>query len=197
MYQSNQPQFSLEKALEFVGDNSTYQKKRLLIISVVILTFAILTVRLPLMSPNLNLGFLFASGLGQIVCPIYYPIRTIAKFLLLVTLGSMVAYPLSTFAFDICLLGIGFFGRGYFVAALIYLTEIGGDKFRSWSIIVVFAIWGFSSFALSLEKILKFSPTLWVYLIIFVPFVVGSLLSINFIDESPSKLYTKSKIMHN
>ena len=149
------------------------------------------------MSPNLNLAFLFASGLGQIVCPIYYTIRTIAKFLLLATIASMITYPFSVFGFDICLLAIGFFGRGYFVTALIYLTEIGGDKFRSWSIIVVFAIWGFSSFALSLEKILRFSPTLWVYLVLFMPFVVGSLLSIKFIDESPSKLYTKSKILYN
>jgi hypothetical protein len=104
----------------------------------------------------------------------------------------MIAYPISDFGFDICLLAMGFFGRGYFVAVLIYLTEIGGDKFRSWSLIVVFAIWGFSSFALSLEKILHFSPTLWIYLITFLPFLVGSLLSSKFIDPSPLKLYTKS-----
>jgi len=151
-----------------------------------------LTVRLPLMSPNLNLAFLFASGLGQIFCPIYCSIRTISQFLLLATVLAMVTYPLSDVGFDGSLLAIGFFGRGYFTTALIYLTEIGGDKFRSWSIIVVFAIWGFSSFGLSLEKILHFSPTLWVYLLIFLPFVVGSLLSSKFIDPSPLKLYTKS-----
>ncbi len=157
-----------------------------------ILTFAILTVRLPLISPNLNLAFLFACGIGQIICPIYYSITAISKFLLIVTIASVVTYPISDFGFDICLLGMGFFGRGYFVAALIYLTEIGGDKFRSWSIIVVFAIWGFSSFALSLERILHFSSTLWVYMVIFLPFLIGSLLSIKFIDLSPLKLYTKS-----
>ena len=146
------------------------------------------------MSPNLNIAFLFASGLGQILCPIYYSIRAISKFLLISTAFAMVTYPLSDFGFDLSLLAIGFFGRGYFVAALIYLTEIGGDKFRSWSIIVVFAIWGFSSFALSLEKILHFSSTVWVYTIIILPFVMGSLLSSKFIDSSPLKLYTKSKI---
>jgi hypothetical protein len=144
------------------------------------------------MSPNLNLAFLFACGIGQILCPIYYSIRAISKFLLLVTIASMITYPISDFGFDICLLAMGFFGRGYFVAALIYLTEIGGDKFRSWSIIVVFAIWGFSSFALSLERILHFSPTLWIYLVTFLPFLVGSFFSSRFIDPSPLKLYTKS-----
>lgn len=64
---------------------------------------------------------------------------------------------LSGFMFDISILMMAFFGRGYFVTGLIYLTEIGGEKFRSWSIIVVFAIWGVSSFALSLERILKFN----------------------------------------
>jgi hypothetical protein len=148
------------------------------------------------MSPNLNLAFLFASGLGQVICPTYYSIDAISQYLLLATGFAMITYPLSDFGFDICLLAIGFFGRGYFATALIYLTEIGGDKFRSWSIIVVFAIWGFSSFALSLEKILHFSPTLWMYLIIFCPFILGSILSIKFIDPSPPKLYAKSILFH-
>jgi len=81
-----------------------------------------LTARLPLMSPNLNLAFLFISGLGQIVCPIYYSIKTISQLLLLSTVFAMITYPLSSFGFDISLLALGFFGRGYFVKALIYLT---------------------------------------------------------------------------
>lgn len=114
------------------------------------MTYAILTCRLPLMNPALNIAFLFASGLGQIVCPIYYSLKTISKFLFVTALIAMITYPVFEVGFDLSLLVLAFFGRGYFVAALVYLTEIGGDKFRSWSIIVVFAIWGFSSFALSL-----------------------------------------------
>jgi hypothetical protein len=91
----SQPEFSIEKALEFVGDNSTYQKKRLLIICITLLTFAMLTCRLPLMSPNLNLAFLFISGLGQIVCPIYYSIKTISQFLFLATIFGAITYPIS------------------------------------------------------------------------------------------------------
>ena len=121
------------------------------------MTFAILTCRLPLMNPNLNIMFLFLSGIGQIICPIYFSLKTISKFLFLSTILGMISYIFSTILFDFSLLCIAFFGRGYFVSALIYLTEIGGEKFRSWSIIVVFAIWGFSSFALSLERILHFS----------------------------------------
>jgi hypothetical protein len=104
----------------------------------------------------------------------------------------MISYLLSTILFDFSLLCIAFFGRGYFVAGLIYLTEIGGEKFRSWSIIVVFAIWGFSSFALSLERILHFSETLWIYLITFLPFLIGCVLSNKYLAESALKLYTKS-----
>lgn len=140
-----------------MGNNSTFQKRRLLVICIPILTFAILTCRLPLMNPNLNLAFLFSSGIGQIICPIYYSLKTISKFLFLSTIFGMISYMLSGFMFDISILMMAFFGRGYFVTGLIYLTEIGGEKFRSWSIIVVFAIWGVSSFALSLERILKFN----------------------------------------
>lgn len=153
-----------------------------------------LTCRLPLMNPNLNLAFLFVCGLGQIFCPIYYSLRTISQLMLLTSAFAIISYPLSEFAFEICLLAMGFFGRGYFVSALIYLTEIGGDKFRSWSIIVVFAIWGLSSFVLSLERILHFSEILWVYLMIILPFIVGAVLSIKFIDQSPLKLFTKSTL---
>ena len=42
------PEFNLEKALEFVGDNSRYQKKQLLYLSILILTFATLTCKVPL-----------------------------------------------------------------------------------------------------------------------------------------------------
>ena len=81
-----------------------------------------LTARMPLMNPNLNLGFLFASGLGQIICPIYYSIKVISQCLFLATVFAMIAYPISGLGFGICLIAIGFFGRGYFVSALIYLT---------------------------------------------------------------------------
>ena len=155
-----------------------------------------LTARMPLMSPNLNLGFLFACGLGQIICPVYYTMKFISQCLFIAAVFGMIAYPISGLGFGICLMAIGFFGRGYFVSALIYLTEIGGDKFRSWSVIVVFAIWGFSSFALSLERLLHFNSTLWVYVMILTPFVIGSILSTKFIDESPLKLYTKSNFFY-
>jgi len=105
-----------------------------------------LTARMPLINPNLNLGFLFACGLGQVIFPIYYSIKTISKGLLIAAILGMITYPISELGYELCLMIMGFFGRGYFVSGLIYLTEIGGDKFKSWSVIVVFAIWGFSSF---------------------------------------------------
>ena len=139
-----EPEFSIEKALEFVGDNSTYQKKRLFILSVVILTFATLTCRVPLMGPNLTVVFLFASGLGQIICPIYMSIRTITFGLVAFVLFGIAFYPFSTFLMNVSYCGMGFFGRGFFVSSLVYINEIGGDKFRAWSMILIFGLWGIS-----------------------------------------------------
>jgi len=41
--------------------------------------------------------------------------------------------------------GIGFFAKGFFGKILIYINEIGGERFKAWSIIVIFAIWGLST----------------------------------------------------
>lgn len=54
-------------------------------------------------------------------------------------------YPISEFLKDFSYLGLGFFGRGFFVSSLIYLNEIGGNKFRAWSTMVVFGMWGIST----------------------------------------------------
>ena len=54
-------------------------------------------------------------------------------------------YPFGGFLRAVGLMGVGFFGRGFFVSSLIYLNEIGGDRFRSWSMIVVFGVWALSN----------------------------------------------------
>jgi hypothetical protein len=57
--------------LEFAGDNSNYQKKRLLLLTIMILALSILTSKVAMMGSKIILVFLFASGIGQIVCPNY------------------------------------------------------------------------------------------------------------------------------
>lgn len=94
--------------------------------------------------------FLFASGAGQIISPIYMSLGTITIGLFASCALGIIVYPFSTFLMSLVYLGIGFFGRGFFVSSLIYLNEIGGDKFRAWSMIVVFGIWAISPFFSSL-----------------------------------------------
>ncbi len=90
-----------------------------------------------------------ASGAGQIICPIYMSLRTISFGLTAFTLLVIAFYPFSVVTTNVSILGLGFFGRGFFVSSLIYINEIGGDKFRAWSMIVVFGMWGISSLLLS------------------------------------------------
>lgn len=136
---------SIEKALEFVGDNSTYQKKRLLILSVIILSTGILTCKISLEGTTIAMLFLGASGAGQIVCPIYMSLRTITIGLMGFTFLAAAFYPISNMLTFFAYLGLGFFGRGFYMSSLIYINEIGGYKFRAWSMIVIFGIWGISS----------------------------------------------------
>lgn len=45
---------------------------------------------------------------------------------------------------------MGLFGRGLFSSSLIYVHEIGGDRFRAWSITVILGLWAISPLFLSL-----------------------------------------------
>jgi hypothetical protein len=133
-----------------VGDNSTYQKKRLAILSLIVLTTGILTCKISLHGPTLTMLFLAASGTGQIICPIYMSLMTCALGLGTFTLIAFAFYPVSVHMTFLAYLGLGFFGRGIFVSALIYLNEIGGERFRAWSMIVIFGMWGISSLVSSI-----------------------------------------------
>ena len=97
--------------------------------------------------------FLAASGLGQMVCPHYLSLDICALALLVLSILALGLYPFSDVLTKICYIGLGFFGRGFFGCSLIYLNEIGGERFRTWSLIVVFALWGLSSLLAALEWI--------------------------------------------
>ncbi len=136
-----------------MGDNSDYQKKRLLWISVLILAFAVLNCKVTFMGTYYLILFLAASGLGQILCPNYLSLDICALALLVLSSLTIFLYPFNDIFVKICYIGLGFFGRGFFGCALIYLNEIGGERFRTWSLIVIFALWGISSLLASLEWI--------------------------------------------
>lgn len=101
----------------------------------------------------MTLLFLFAAGAGQITCPIYMSIRTSTFGLSASTLFAIAFLPLKGFLYHIAILGMGFFGRGLYVSALVYLNEIGGDRFRAWSMLVVFGIWGISTIFGSITRL--------------------------------------------
>lgn len=96
---NNTPEFSIVKALEFVGDNSSYQKRQLVYLSIIIIAFATLTCRVPLMSGSLSVYFLFFSGVGQFILPVYMSIRTMSICLLGVTGFTAAFWLISTFMF--------------------------------------------------------------------------------------------------
>lgn len=119
-------------------------------------------------------------------------IRTIALCLIGSTAFTMVSYMMPDFLFYLGLCAIGFFGRGIYVSSLIYLGEIGGDKFRAWSTIIILGLWGIAPLVLGLERLLKInSDLLWLLIFIFIPFMVGGYLVMTNWKPSPLHLYTK------
>ena len=145
------------------------------------------------MGGSLALAFLFFSGIGQFICPVYMSLRTITLGLLGATGFALVFYPFSTTIFHLGLCAMGFFGRGLFVSSLIYLGEIGGDKYRAWSIIVILGMWGIAPLVLGLERLWKLnSDVLWLLIFILLPFFAGCYFVLTHWKPSPLHLYTKS-----
>jgi hypothetical protein len=164
----------------------------LLLLTIMILALAILTSKVAMMGSKITMLFLLVSGIGQIYCLNYLNILATTLGLAVFTAFAAVLYPFSEFLTDFCYLGMGFFARGFFVSSLVYFNEIGGDRFRSWSIIVVFAVWGISFLISSVEWMIHIPRWLWHYLLIFIPIIVNSYLVIKNWKPSPYFLYTQS-----
>lgn len=115
-------ELTIEKAMEFVGDNSNYQKRRLFIIGLTVFALAVLTSKISLEVHTLSIFFLIASGAGQIICPIYMSLRTCTLGVAASALLASGLYPFGGFLRAVVLLAMGFFSRGFFVSSLIYLN---------------------------------------------------------------------------
>lgn len=88
-------ELTIEKALEFAGDNSNYQKKRLLLLTIMILALAILTSKVAMMGSKITMLFLLASGIGQIYCLNYLNLLAITLGLGVFTVCAALFYPFS------------------------------------------------------------------------------------------------------
>lgn len=88
-------ELTIEKALEFAGDNSNYQKRRLLLLTIMILALAILTSKVTMMGTKITMLFLLTSGIGQIYCLNYLNILAITPALGLFAVAAALLYPFS------------------------------------------------------------------------------------------------------
>ena len=124
MYKGTETAFELSKALEFVGDNSTYQKNRLVWLSFAIFSYAALNSYIPIILQSYQTTlFYITSGIGQLVCPLYFDMKVTAKYLLLVSLVSVLTVKLEWEILEtIVFMLIGFLGRGLYVSSFIYLN---------------------------------------------------------------------------
>ena len=148
---NNTTEFSITKALEFVGDNSSYQKSRLLYLMFVVLIYAVMNSHVPfILSASDTILFIIASGLGQIICPIYMGLNTICMCMIVTSCIGIVCLILNKFLLLLSILAFGFFGRGLYASSLIYINEIGGERFIAWSCIAIFGTWGIAPLVLAL-----------------------------------------------
>ena len=185
---------TIEKALEFAGDNSTFQKKKLLYITIVVLSFAVFTCKMAFTGPKNLMVFLLFSGLGQLICTIYLTLDICAFGIMFFSVLAALVFPFSEFLTLVCYIGMGFFGRGFYSNSLVYLNEIGGDRFRNWSSIVIFGVWGLSCLLLALKRVIRFPHDfdwMWDYLLIFAPMAIAPYFILRW-KPSPSFLHRHS-----
>lgn len=147
------------------------------------------------MDSKLLLIFLVMSGVGQIVCSAYLDMLRSTLGLAAFTVLALIFYPFSENITALCYLGIGFFGRGFFAGSLSYINEIGGERFRGWAMIVIFAIWGASYLLTALQWMIRIPTWTWLYSLVFIPILVGSWFIVKNWKPSPQSLYAKSIII--
>ena len=94
--------------------------------SLLILSLAILTSKVPFMGPQIIILYFLACGLGQFIGIIYFSVRQIAFFLFISAIFASIVYPFSDWLLNLSYLCIGFFAKGFFGKMLIYINEIGG-----------------------------------------------------------------------
>ena len=138
--------------------------------------------------------FLITSALGQIAAPIYLSLDLCSVAIFITSMVAMITYPLSSLLTNTCFLILGFFGRGFFTCSLIYLNEIGGERFRAWSLIVVFGVWGISMLLAAWEDVLPIPPWIWYYGLIFLPAIVFTRKLLLCWKPSPYLLFTKGTL---
>lgn len=152
-----------------------------------------LTTRAGIESSSYSIFFLIASGIGQVVCPIKMSLKTITIGVGISCLAAAGLYPFGSYFKAVGLMAVGFFTRGFFVSSLIYLNEIGGDRFRGWSMLVIFGLWPLSSFFNSVDHMLGLARWQVYYFLIFLPCLIGSYFILQNWHLPPHHLYFKSK----
>lgn len=165
--------FPLAKAIEFVGENSAYQKRRLVWISVALVSISALNSFLPLtLTATQTMFFFFASAAGQLICPLYFEIQTTTRSIIFFSLVAAISVNRVPFLESLTFIGLGFFGRGLNISSFIYINEIGGEKWRAWCFMVMFMVWGSAPFTLALTKMIKVPDWLWMVLFVTLPHVI-------------------------
>jgi len=164
-----------------------------LLISLVVLTTAILTAKVATLGTHMILLFLAASALGQLAAPLYFTIDITAVAIFMLSLLSLILYPLSSLLTNACFILLGFFGRAFYTCSLIYLNEIGGERFRAWSLIVIFGIWGISVLLAAWENIVPIPRWIWYYALIFLPAIIFTRQLLLRWKPSPYHLFQKGK----
>ena len=95
MFKGIETAFELSKALEFVGDNSSYQKNRLLWLSLAIFSCAAVNSYIPIILPSYQSTLFFiCSAAGQLVCPMYFQIKSTVKYMLIVSIIACISVKL-------------------------------------------------------------------------------------------------------
>lgn len=171
MFKGVETSFELSKALEFVGDNSTYQKNRLLYLSLTIFSCAALSSYIPIILPSYQstLFYIFSAA-GQLICPMYFEIKTTVKYLIFTSIIACISLKLQWTVLEVIAFSMtGFLGRGLYVDSFIYLNEIGGEKFRAWSFMVIFTLTGLAPFSLAILSMFKLSSATTILLILLLP----------------------------
>lgn len=162
LFEMKRPVISLEKAVEYVGDNGRYQQTLLQMFYLQFTVYCLLSTQLPLLLPQNQYSlscFYLGSCLSALVSPLlsarFSPVKVV-KCALLCSTGNLAALlwllpsQLPPWLFT---LGCSF--TAFEALSYIYLTSISGRRFQRFALNILNSSWTFSQvvFALTYQLV--------------------------------------------
>lgn len=129
--------FSIANAIEFVGEDNTYQTRRLVAITVALVSLNALSSFLTIDIPEQSNLLLQTALMGYTLGPYFFQLPALMHATLGFLIFTFIAVNWVPFLAYLVYSGLVFFWNALQTSSFVYVNEIGGNKWRAWGILTM------------------------------------------------------------